>query len=373
MKRALFLLLCTFPVFADEVGPEIAVTETAAVQQNVVISRTGVRTLVALEETPAEGQPSRIVLHQFEAFMGVPLGRETFAVRPSSRHQRRPALSAGAIGWIEEEPDGGNASLWWDGLGDIHVGSNFRPIGQPERLADVKSGTRIAILNTHVFDVLLWTSPQGSLKGVYRAQWVRIGYDPTPFDVTYETALNPAVASARSPITPLIAYNHPAGAGYGIRATTLGGRFPQTAVTIAPEGASAPRVVFSDPDFVVFWSMPDGATYAQRVSTAGGQPVKLGEPRKIHDGVLHGASSGPNDAHYLVVEEGMRYAVLRLDRELAVVERTPFSASPAAGASISLSGDAFKKPMLAYPEFSSRAVMRTIEERETVRRRRSVR
>lgn len=378
MKSMVLLLLATFPLFADEVGPEIEVTEHAAVQQNVALSRDSMRTLVAMEEPAAEGQLARVVVHQYQAWsfgrFGA-VGRETYVVRPSTRHQRRPAVISDIVAWVEEDSVSGRASLWYDGFADD---SRAQPPlwNSPNEIAAVKPGTPIHVFQAHWFG-FLWTAPEGNLKGAERVLMLAVGYDKSAFDVTYEPAVNPSTGDPWGLDPRIVAYNTPGPSGrYRIRATTFErdrSKLNEVTLDIAPEGASAPKVVFNGVDYVVFWSMENGSTYAQRVSTITGKPRLRGEAVKIHDGALHDATLGPNSEYYLAVHEGVRYALLRLDANLELAERTPFYANPAPGATLSLSGDRFRVPMLAYPDVLSRAVVREVEDRDVPRRRRSAR
>jgi hypothetical protein len=355
------------------VGPEVAVTDSEGAQRNVVISRDSSRTLIAFDETPAEGQLSRVVFHQYEANSGVRLGRETFTVDASTHHQRRPALGRNLVAWVEEDPNGPGASLWWQPLGGYLLGSNYGPTWKAERVADVARGTRLDVVNTHVFHVMIWTAPDGRLKAVYRSLLARIGYDPSPFYLTLDAAVNPSAAGAWNNGV-LIAYNDPASSA--IRATTLWGMQPAAAVDIAPAGASAPRVVETGTDYVVFWSMPDGNTYAQRMTTADAVPVKIGDVRMISDGVLHDASFGSDHQYFLAVERRGRFAALRLDRDLEVTDDAPFTAPVDPGATVSLSGEFVRHPMIAYPSQRAggpKAVLRVVEDGTATHRRRPMR
>jgi hypothetical protein len=190
------------------------------------------------------------------------------------------------------------------------------------------------------------------------------------------------VTDTPSPHASLVAYNHPVTVEgttrNSVRATTIWSRDPQPAIDIAPAGASAPRVVFNGTDFFVLWSMEDG-TYAQRVSTLGGQAMKLGEPRKIAEGQLHDASAGARGDTFVVVDYGTRFALLRFDSELDRIDGTRFTANLAPGSKISLSAHYYASPMLAYAEVDpahatrSRAVFRLVDDGTPVARRRSVR
>jgi hypothetical protein len=378
LRRAAALVVfaaMSVPAFAARIGPEVPATDSAGAQRNVVISREISRTLIAFDETAGEGQLSRVVVHQYESNLGIPLGRATFSVDPSTHHQRRPAFGRNMVAWVEEDPHGPGASLWWQGLGGYEIGSNYGPEGSSERVADVARGTRIEVVNTHVFHVILWTAPDGRLMGVYRSLLALIGYDPSPFPVTVEAAMNPSAAEDWNDGV-LIAYNDAASSA--MRATTLARRGTQQTVDIAPAGASAPRVVFNGTDFIVFWSMPDGATYAQRVSAVGGLAVKIGSARRIGDGTLHAASFGADDEYFLAVEREGRFALLRFDRDLDLLEEASFTARLAPGERVSLSSEFRLRPMLAYgarrrggevPE----AVFRVVDEGVKAQRRRSMR
>lgn len=372
----LLSLLATLSVVAAEVGPEVPVTETeAALQQNVVISRHTSRTLIAFDEIPAAGQPSRVVLHQYDANLVVSRGRETFALPASARDQRRPALGANMIAWVEEDADGGNATLWWQALDGYTVGASFRPVGSPERGENVAPGTPLEIVHYHVFHGLVWTAPDGRLKAMERSLIARIGYDPSPWYVTNEPAVNPAGAGIWGGNQPLVAYNYEAAPGrYGVRATALWGRSPAAPTDIAPAGASAPRVVYNGLDYVIFWSTEDGATWAQRASSSNGQVIRLGDAVKIAGGVLHDVALGVNRDYNLVVDQGGRFALLRLGKELDVEDSTPFQARLLPNERISLGSDQWTTPMLAYGSRTvSRAILRTVEPSAGPKKRRSSR
>lgn len=391
-------MLASLSGFAVEVGPETPVSAPVGQQgqQNAAISRDSSRTLIAFEQKPVEGQLSRVVFHQYEANMGVALGRETFALQPSSRHQRRPAMGNNMLAWVEEDPGGNGASLTWTALGGYTVGTNFAPRdGRPERVGDVAMGTPIEVFHMHVFHVILWTAPDGLLKGVYRSLLARIGYNESVFDVTDEPAVNPSAGTPWNNTPALIAYNRPVPSGecascpqrFSIRARTHGshldhfpfsGKATATAIDIAPAGAFAPRVVASATDVVVFWSMEEGGSYAQRVNTAGGLAVKIGGVRKLHDGTLHDASLGVDGEYYLAVQKGLRFAFVRVDRDLDLIESVPFAAHLAPGATISLGSDTRTGAMLSYAaqrpgETAPKAVFRVVGDNVAGQRRRSVR
>lgn len=385
-------ILTTLSSFGLQLGPEIPVTDSPitdeAWQQNPTVSRDRTRTLLAWEEIGGPEQLSRVVMHQYEALVGSRQGRETFHLLPSLHHQRRPAFGASMLAWVEEEPNGPGVSIWFQGLEHV-LGRSVGPIGKPARVStDAAPGTRLHVLNRHVFHVILWTARDGRLAAVERSLIARIGYDPSQFFVTSETAVNPS--SDGYTALPLIAYNHPVppqtcptdacAPRFSIRATVLHGRTPGAAIDIAPVGASAPRVVY-DPtrnEFLVFWSMETGGTFAQRVTTGGGTPVLIGGPRKVHDGSLHDATIARGGEYALVVEERDRYAVVRLGAELDVIESLPFYTRLAGGALIEISADEATLPMLTYAASadggaSSRVVFRLVEERVGTTKRRSVR
>jgi hypothetical protein len=373
-------LLAAGSASALSVGrPVLVAPNPDASQQNVVVSRDSSRTLIAFDEIVDGASPARVVLHQYEALLGIPRGRETFVVAPSELNQRRPALGSMMTAWVAEN---GQASLWYQASYAHTVGANFEPGGTAERVAAVAAGTRIAVFTTHVFHVLVWTAPDGRLATAERSLIARIGYDPTPWFLTVDAAINPAVTHTPSPNPPLVAYNHPVTLDgttrHSVRATTIWSRDAQPAIDIAPAGASAPRVVFNGTDFFVLWSMEDG-TWAQRVSTQGGQAMKLGAARKIAEGQLHDASAGPRGDTFVVVDYGTQFALLRFDGELDRVDGARFTANLAPGAKISLSAHYYASPMLAYAEIDparatrSRAVFRLVDDGTTVARRRSVR
>jgi hypothetical protein len=331
-----------------------------------------VRTLVAFEEAAAEGEPSRVVLHQYE----VPIshrGRETFALQASPRDQRRPVLGHSMVAWVEEEPNGGAASLWYQALFGHEVGTSYSPQEPAERIADVAPGTSISIFHSHVFHIIVWTAPDGRLKGVFRSLLARIGYDPSPFYLSDDAAINPATDNFYGD-SELIAYNHPA--TNTIRATMLWGMAPQPAIDIAPAGASAPRVINTGKDYIVFWSMQDGGTYAQRVGAADGIAFRIGEPRRIHDGTLHDVTRGQTEEYFLTLARGARFAFVRLDADLDVTDDVAFGAR-LAGGKISVSTSAAVETMLAYSALrddgTSQAVFRLVGEDAAKPRRRSVR
>jgi hypothetical protein len=380
MRRALLLplsFLATLSLFAGEVGPEIPVTETAGEQRNVVVSSTPDRTLIAFDERAGDG-PARVVLHQYGVFVGMPSGRETFAVGPSAENQRRPALGHTMIAWVDEEPAGGKAWVTWQMLGRVTSTDDYAPISKPERVEEAAPGTTVSILHRHVFHVLVWTAADGRLKTVERSLIARIGYDPSSWYVTNEEAFHPAAAGVTpTPADPIVAYNYELAPGrYGIRATAIWGRTPRQPVDIAPAGASEPRVVWQGTDFVVLWSMEDGGTYAQRVSSMGGVTVKIGGVQKLDEGVLHDAALTPDGQYLVVVDQGMRFAVLRFDRNLALAETTVFHARLPEGERISIDASQWHPPLLAYAsQTQSRAVLRVLtpETKETGKKRRSSR
>lgn len=370
-------------------APEPFVISTSVSwHRNVTISRDQVRTLVAFEETATEQQLDRVVLHQYEANV-FPLGRETFTVQSSTHHQRRPAVEGNLIAWVEEDPNGPDAWVWWQPLGGYTLGSNFGPTAPAERIEMAALGTRLSVFKEHVFHVVLWTAPDGRLKGVYKQLVTRLGFNESTFYVTEEEAINPSTDGYAPSGTALVAYNHeipPQGCPgfctprYSVRATVVRGYMPQAAIDIAPAGASAPRVVYhyGSGDYFIFWSMEDGGTYVQRVNTKGGVPVAVGDARKIHDGLLHDASAGKDGELFVVVAEVGRFALLRFDAQFDVLESAPFHARLAGDSPISISGR-YVRPMLAYSArqpndgASSRAVIRLTGDDGASQRRRTVR
>ncbi|HYC89349.1 MAG TPA: hypothetical protein VEO54_09070 [Thermoanaerobaculia bacterium] len=365
MRRALLLPLsffATLSLLAGEVGPEIPVTETGGEQRNVVVSSTSDRTLIAFDERTGDG-PDRVVLHQYGVFVGMPAGRETFTVEPSTENQRRPALGHTMIGWVDEDPAGGKAWLTWQMLGRLTSTDDYGPVFKAERVEEAAPGTTVSILHRHVFHVLVWTAPDGRLKSVERSLVARIGYDRSSWYVTNERAFHPAAAGVTvSSVDPIVAYNYEIAPGqYGIRAAGLWGRSVQPPVDIAPAGASEPRVVWNGTDFVILWSMESGGTYAQRVTSMGGVTVKIGGVQKLDEGVLHDGAVTSDGEYLVVVDQGMRFAVLRLDRNLALAETTVFHARLPEGERISIDASPWHPPLLAYASQTlSRAVFRTL-------------
>lgn len=363
-------LTLSLSMAAAEVGPEVPVTDTATStpQRNPDISREDFRTLIVFEED------GRIVLHQYEAVLSAPAGRATFHVASSPRPQRRPQVSGQMVAWVEE--DAGSEWLWWQMMNGFTAGANFQPIGAPERIEDVKPGTPIAIARMGLFHVPVWTSSDGALKAVDRSLLARIGHNRSTYYVTptFEQAVNPAVAERWSMVAPAVAYNTPNG---GVRVTTIYGMTPQPSIELAADGATAPRVVFDGTQFVVFWSLGNGGTYAQRLQTfSDGRIEKIGEAVRIADGILQDAATGPNAEYYVIVDEGWRYLLLRIASSLSIVETTPFRAPVALGERVVISGDAATLPMLAYiaeTPFAPRAVLRTIDNRQVPSKRRSAR
>lgn len=365
------------------------ISTSAAWQANVTISRDQLRTLVAFEETAAEQQLDRVVLHQYEANVFFPLGRETFTVQSSTHHQRRPAVEGNLIAWVEEDPNGPDAWVWWQPLGGYTYGSNYGPAAPAERIEMAARGTRLAVFKHHVFHAVLWTAPDGRLKGVYKQLLTRLGFDESTFYVTADTAINPSTDGYAPLGTALVAYNHeipPQGCPgfctprHSVRATVVGRSIPRPEIDIAPAGASAPRVVYQhgSGDYFIFWSMEDGGTYVQRVDTRGGAPVAVGEARKVHDGTLHDASVGEDGEFFVVVAEAGRFALLRFSAQFDVLENAPFHARLAGDSPISISGR-YVRPMMAYPArepndgASSRAVLRLTGDDAAPPRRRAVR
>lgn len=376
MRLFLACALAALPLAAADLGQEIEVTEAAAplaAQRGVFVSHDSSRTLVAFEE---EG---RLVLHQYEARTGKILGRETFEVgRPGTR-KRGARIFQSMIVWVEADPqDPQREFLWSQQMGDFRVGSNFRPVGQPERIAEVKAGTDIAIFKPGVLYLIAFTAPDGALYGVHRQLQTLVGFDRRPFYLTWEQALNPALPRIYITDPTLVAYNHPEPSGkHSIKATTLS-RNVRPGLDIAPEGASKPVVVTNRAEHVVLWSMEnEQATYAQRVRLlSDGSMSKVGGVVRLYDGVLHDATLAPNGEYYVAVDEGWRFALLRVDSRMNVLATTPFRAQVTEGERISISGDNWMTPVLAYAAetyAAPRAVLRLVEERTAPAKRRSTR
>ena len=377
----LVALLSIAPAFAGEIGPEIEVTQSAAVplpaQRNVHVDNSPTATLVAFEEMTPAGV-SRIVLHQYRANLAVPLGRETFTVIGTPHvAQHDPHTVNSMLSYLEDDPAATYPWLTWEVMSTFRAGSNYAPQGRPERIAEVKPGTRFTVVPAQ-FYLLVWTAPNGMLRGAYRQIQTLIGYDESTFAITNEQALNPAGPERHNPVAPLIAYNRPEPSGkYSIRAVSVAGHTVQPAIDIAPEGASEPRVVSNGVEHFVFWSMEDGGAYVQRLRIGiYNVPEKVSEPVRFASGELHDVTQAPNNEYYAVVDEGWRHVVLRLDSSFKVLEVIPFRASVAAGEKVRISGDRWETPVLAYTTdtpMGPRAVLRLIETRTAPTKRRSTR
>jgi len=387
-----FALLTNVSLFARGVGPERPVTEPvthpAAAQQHVAASRDAYRTLLAWEES-APGQLSRVLVHQYEA-PSWSLGRQTFTVQSSPHHQRTPVFGSSMVAWLEDDPGSTATSVWYQPI-LVSIGKNYEPYNKAEKVGDAARGTRLHVLNYHVFHTLVWTAPDGRLMAAERSLIARIGFDPTPWYLTTEVAVNPA-ADGYGPSQngwPLIAYNAevpgPPCSGncerlYSVKATVLGARAPQASILIGGPGSSAPDVVQTATEYLVFWSMKDdGGTFVQRATTAAGSVIPAGANRRVHDGQLHDASIAPNNEVVMVVEEGERFLFLRLDRDFNVVESIPFHAQLAGDSRMRISssqGNA--NPIITYTTVEAdgvtpRAVFRLVEDSAAMPKRRSTR
>ncbi|HEX8410129.1 MAG TPA: hypothetical protein VF883_14800 [Thermoanaerobaculia bacterium] len=382
------VLLTNVSLFARTIGREKPVTESASAQQHVALSRDQYRTLLAWEETAAPGQLSRVRVHQYEAPFWF-LGRETFSVQSSPRHQRTPVFGESMVAWLEEDPASSARSVWYQPI-QLAIGKNYQPVGAAQKVGDAARNTPLHVLNYHVFHGLVWTGTDGRLTAAERSLIARIGFDPTPWYATHERAENPAADGDEPSLNgwSLIAYNvggpdspctirctRP----WLVKATVLGGREPQQSIVISELGASAPDVVQTATDYLIFWSdVEDGGTFVQRVTTTAGIVVRAGANRKVHDGELHDASIAPNDEVVMVVEEGQRFLFLRLDRDLNVVERIPFTATLAAESRIGVSSRNVPNAMIAYTTLAAdgvtpRAVFRVVEDGPGSPKRRAIR
>lgn len=383
------VLLTNVSLFARTLGREIPVTDSPAAQQHVALTRDSWRTLLGWQETAAPGELSRVLVHQQEA-PSWSLGRATFTVQASPRHQRTPVFGNSMVAWLEEDPASSATSVWYQAI-LVDVGKNYQPIDPAEKVADAARGTRLHVLNYHVFHALVWTGVDGRLMAAERSLVARIGFDPTPWYATNERAENPAADGydASQNGWPLIAYNvavpeMPCSTDCRnpllVKATVLGGRAPQQSIFISKPGASAPDVVQTATGYLIFWSdLADGGTYVQRVTTTAGAVVPIGTNRKIHDGDIHDASSAPNNEVVMVVEEGpARFTFLRLDRDLEVVERIPFAATLAGESRIRISANDVPRTMIAYTTLAAdgvtpRAVFRLVEDGPGSPKRRAIR
>lgn len=385
------VLLTNVSLLARTLGREKPATDSAAAQQHVALSRDQNRTLLAWEETAAPGALRRVLVHQYEAPSWF-LGRETFTVQASPRHQRTPVFGDSLVAWLEDDPAsaGAAASVWYQPI-QVAIGKNYQPFGPAEKVADAARDTRLHVLNYHVFHALVWTAIDGRLMAAERSLIARIGFDPTPWYVTSERAINPAADGYEPSLNgwPLIAYNVPVPEmpcstecrnPLIVKATVLGGRAPQQSIFIGKGGASAPDVVRTATGYLVFWSdVEDAQTFVQRVTTTAGTVVPVGAHRQIHDGELHDASIAANNEVVMVVEEGpSRFVFLRLDRNLDVVERIPFTATLAGDSRMRISSEGIPNPMIAYTTLAAdgvtpRAVFRLVEDGPGMPKRRAIR
>lgn len=379
------VVLTTASVFGVTVGPEVPVASVGpGITPQVAISRDSSRTILAWDESAGPGQLSRILTHRYESFAGLAatrLGGETFATSSSPRNQKSPALGDGLVAWVEEEPTGSGitGSVWYQAL-RFWDNQTYAPFGKADKLGDAARDSKLAVSKYHVFHAVVWTGVNGRLMAAERSLIHRIGFDPTPWLVTTDYAINPATDGTWSSADswPLIAYNaevptmpcNGCPPVYVVRATALGGRQPQPAIWLTAPGVSAagPDVVANEKDSWVFWSMDnDGGTFAIRVKTPGGIAATVGNLKKVHAAELHDASSAPNNEIVMVMEEADRFLFLRLDRDLNLLESVPFHATLAPGSRIRVSADARVRPMLTYTAFnatdgSSRVVYRVIDD-----------
>jgi hypothetical protein len=282
------------------------------------------------------------------------------------------------LAYLEDDPAATYPWLTWEVMTDHRVGSSFEPQGRPERVAEVKPGTKVLIIPRNLY-LLVWTAPDGTLRGAWRQILTLIGFDKSAFRLTSEPAVNPAASrrflSGNAPV--ILAYNRAEPSGkYSIRATVANAPLQQT-LDIAPAGASAPRIVFDGTSQFIFWSMDSGGVFAQRMQNAAyGTTEKSGDAVRVYEGVLHDVTDGPNNELYAVVDEGWRFAVVRFDSSLKVLETMPFHADVATGESVRISGDVWVTPVIAYTASTpagSRAVMRFIGARTPPTKRRSAR
>lgn len=368
------------------------ISKSAGWQQNVVASRDTlglINRAIAWDEVTGDEQLSKVYVQRYDQ-SGAPLDGRGMPVAQSQHHQRRPVFGRAMIAWIEEDPVTGAASVWWRGFYAPSF-SQTGPApaefaGEPVRVADAAPGSSVSISHAHVFHVLFWESPEGRIKGVKVSMFARIGYDPFPFYVSPGPGDSNPAAAATYGNSVLVTWNraHPQPVcadicfppQHSIHAKSMDvfGYPPSSTNEIAAPGVSEPRPVLNGTDFFVFWSDPRG-TLARRVSTTG---VPIGAERLLHPGTLHDVV-WLDGQFFMAVDEGARFAFLRLDAELNVVENVPFHARLAGGDAMSLapvwSGDF----VLAYAArqsnegASSRAVMRLVGESVASPRRRTVR
>lgn len=391
----LALCLMTASLSGSTIGPEVPVEDVGpGTTPAVALSRDFSRTLMTWEESAGAGQLSKVMLHRHESRPGFTpmLGPQTFPVASSPYAQKSPALGNGLVAWVEEEPTGSGilGSVWYQPL-EFWTSQTYAPTGTAEKIGVGVRGTKATVLHYHVFHAIVWTGVDGRLQAAERSLLARIGFDPSPWTVTTDHAVNPA-GDGNSPSLgswPLIAYNAevptpPCNACppvYVVRATVLGGRTPQPSIYLTAPGSSAlgPDVVATGTDYAVFWSMESGGTFGIRVSTGTGGPVTNGDLKKIHDGQLHDASIAPNNEMVMVVEEGERFLFLRLDRGLNVVESVAFLANLAPGARMKISAAPSIGPMISYAAATgvggqgSRIVYRIVDDSPLFRKRRSTR
>lgn len=390
------LCLLTVALSGSTVGPEVPVEDAGAGSTPAVaLSRDFSRTLMTWDESAGPGQLSKVMLHRHESRPGFtpPLGPQTFPVASSPYAQKTPALGDGLVAWVEDEPTGSGiiGSIWYQPL-EFWQNQTYAPFGQAERLGYGTRGTTVTVLHYHVFHAAVWTGLNGRLEAAERSLLARIGYDPTPWQVTNDLAIHPAGdgQSASASSWPLIAYLNEVPQSppcstcprrYILRATTLGGRVPQPAIYLSAPGISAepPDVVANGVDNTVFWSMESGGTFGIRVKTVDNKAEPVGNLKKVHDGQLHDASSAPNNEMVMVVKDGERFLFLRLDRDLNILESVPFTASLAAGARMKISAAPSIGPMISYAAATgvdgqgSRIVYRLVEDAPSFRKRRSAR
>lgn len=351
-------------LLASSVGPEIVVKDVGAGRTpSVALSRDSSRTVLTWDESAGAGQLSRVMLHRHESRpgRGPVLGPQTFPVASSPHPQKSPTPGNGLVAWVEEEPTGSGivGSVWYQPL-EFWTDQTWAPSGPAGKLGDAVRGTKLAVTHYHVFHAIVWTGLDGRLMAAERSLIARIGFDPSPWQVTTDYAINPATDgwSASIDSRPLVAYNAEVPTPpcsvcvpvYVVRATVLGGRTPQPSIYLTAPGTSAlgPDVVATGTDYAVFWSMQSGGTFGIRVATGSGAPVTNGDLKKIHDGELHDASNAPNNEMVMVVKEGERFLFLRLNRDLKVLESVPFLANLAAGSRMKISADPSTGPMISY-------------------------
>ena len=395
MRRPLALLALSFSValsaFALRVGPETPVaspTIDAASQQNVVASPGTLGVFdraIAWDEVSGDGQLSKVYVQRYDK-NGLPLDGRGIPVAESSHHQRRPAFGRGMVAWIEEDPVTGEASVWWRALFSLTTTDPAKFVGPPVRVADAAPGSTVSIANAHVFHILFWEAPSQQIKGVFVSLIARIGYDPSPFFVSSGPGDRNPVAAGTYENEVIITWNREQPQAVcpatcppqrSIRSVTLDvmGLGPISSTEIATPDGSEPQPVFNGTDFSIFWSDRQRGTLARRVSKTG---VPIGDERLLHPGALQNVM-WRDGQFFMTVDEGPRFAFLRLDSELNVVESVPFHARLADGETMSIapwwSGDFVLTYAARQPQegASSRAVMRLVGENIASPRRRAVR